>query len=184
MTMTQARPWAVTSRTVVYSAVGAALYAVFGLFSFIIPGTQNVAIRPAFALVPFFGYRFGPVVGFFTGTVGNALIDQIHGYGLLTYWNWSLANGLCGLVAGLLGYYLRMPRSGTTKTVAVAAIGAVSTIVGMVFIITDIPVLGIGFETFLFLNYIPAVLASGLAAVILTPALDRIWEPLQRRAGR
>ena len=62
-----------TSRTIVYAAIGAALYGVLRVVQFPIPGTSNVSIRPAFALVPFFGYAFGPIVGFFTGFVGNAI---------------------------------------------------------------------------------------------------------------
>ena len=76
------------------------------VFSFLIPGTANVSVRPAFALVTFFGFAFGPIVGFFTGFVGNAIADQISGWGLLTSWNWSLANGLAGLLAGVFGVVL------------------------------------------------------------------------------
>ena len=83
--------WEVTTRVIVYAAIGAALYGVAAIFSFLIPGTANVSVRPAFALVTFFGFAFGPIVGFFTGFVGNAIADQISGWGLLTSWNWSLA---------------------------------------------------------------------------------------------
>ena len=51
---------------------------------FLIPGTKDVTIRPAFALVPFFGFAFGPIVGLFTGFVGNTIGDQISGWGVLT----------------------------------------------------------------------------------------------------
>src|SRR5258705_10861851 len=98
--------WIVDSRTIVYAAIGAALYGVLGLFDFLLPGTTNIAIRPAFGLVTFFGFAFGPITGFFTGFVGNAITDQLHNYGFLTYWNWSLANGLAGFVAGLAPLYL------------------------------------------------------------------------------
>src|ERR1044071_1850326 len=87
--------WTINSRTVVFGAVGAALYAVLGLLSFPIPGTQNVAVRPAFALVPFIGKRFGVIAGFFAGFVGNVVIDLIQGSGF-AFWNWSVANGLVG----------------------------------------------------------------------------------------
>ena len=98
--------WEVTTRVIVYAAIGAALYGVAAVFSFLIPGTANVSVRPAFALVTFFGFAFGPIVGFFTGFVGNAIADQISGWGLLTSWNWSLANGLAGLLAGVFGVLL------------------------------------------------------------------------------
>ncbi|MDH2424389.1 ECF transporter S component [Sphaerisporangium sp. TRM90804] len=175
--------FAISSRTVVFGAVGAALYAVLGLFSFIIPGTQSVAVRPAFALVPFFGKRFGVVAGFFVGFVGNAIIDLISGYGL-TFWNWSVANGLVGAFAGLIFAYLP-PIRGEALRLVVTALGSLAaTALGLLFVITDIWVQGIDFTTFLTLNYGPALLANGIAVVILTPALDAVWEPLSKRTGR
>ncbi|MEV6983346.1 ECF transporter S component [Sphaerisporangium sp. NPDC051017] len=173
----------ISSRTVVYGAVGAALYAALGLFSFLIPGTQYVTVRPAFALVPFFGKRFGVVAGFFVGFVGNVVIDLIQGGGL-TYFNWSVANGLVGAVAGLIFAYLP-PIANEALRLVVTALGAlVATAAGLLFVITDIPLQGIDFNTFLTLNYGPALLADAVAVVILTPALDAIWEPLSKRAGR
>jgi len=68
-----AKPWTVTSRTIVFGAVGAALYGALGVFSVIFPGTANVAIRPALAIIPFVGIRFGPIAGFFTGFEIGAL---------------------------------------------------------------------------------------------------------------
>ena len=98
--------WEVTSRVVVYAAIGAVLYGLLLVIQLPLPGTKDVSLRPAFGLVPFFGYAFGPIVGFFTGTVGNAIGDQISGWGALTSWNWSLANGFVGLIAGLAPLYL------------------------------------------------------------------------------
>src|SRR2546425_2740606 len=100
MSVTSSSRWTVDSRVIVYSAIGAALYGILLVAQVPIPGS-TVSVRPAFALVPFFGYAFGPVVGFFTGLVGNAIGDQISGWGALTSWNWSIANGLVGLIAGL-----------------------------------------------------------------------------------
>src|SRR6476646_7491437 len=101
----KAGPWAVGTREVVYMAIGAALY---GLFSFAtaavrIPGPFNSSIRPGVAIPLFFGAVFGPVVGFFSGFVGNIIGDLLSGYGFS--WNWSLGNGLMGLVAGLAVLY-------------------------------------------------------------------------------
>src|SRR4029079_3135770 len=127
--------WSVTSRTIVYAALGAALYDVLRLFNFVLPGTQNVYIRPAYALVPFFGYAFGPIVGFFTGFVGNVAIDQMPGYGAFTAWNWSIANGLAGLLAGVIPIAIGV-RFGSNKIVTAAIVAAVATIIGLVFVFT------------------------------------------------
>jgi len=95
--------WEVGTRQVVWMAIGAALYAVFSWFFnvtvFVIPSLSQVALRPAIAIPMFFGYAFGPVVGFFTGAVGNIFGDAISGFGLSP--QWSMGNGLIGFVSGL-----------------------------------------------------------------------------------
>jgi len=95
--------WEVGTRQVVWMAIGAALYAIFSwLFNgtvFIVPSLSQVSLRPAIAIPMFFGYAFGPVVGFFSGAVGNMFGDALTGFGLSP--QWSIANGLVGLIAGL-----------------------------------------------------------------------------------
>ena len=95
--------WLVGTREVVYMAIGAALYAIFSyLFNgtvFVVPSVSQVALRPAIVIPMFFGFTFGPVVGFFTGAVGNMFGDALTGFGLSP--QWSIGNGLVGLIAGL-----------------------------------------------------------------------------------
>jgi uncharacterized membrane protein len=96
--------WEVGTREVVYMAIGAALYALFSyLFNgtvFAIPSLSQVALRPAIAIPMFFGFTFGPVVGFFTGAVGNMFGDALTGFGLSP--QWSIGNGLVGFISGLV----------------------------------------------------------------------------------
>jgi uncharacterized membrane protein len=84
-------------------AIGAALYAVFSwLFNgtvFVVPSLSQVSLRPAIAIPMFFGYAFGPVVGFFSGAVGNMFGDALTGFGLSP--QWSIGNGLIGFIAGM-----------------------------------------------------------------------------------
>jgi uncharacterized membrane protein len=95
--------WEIGTRQVVWMAIGAALYAVFSwLFNgtvFIVPSLSQVSLRPAISIPMFFGYAFGPVVGFFTGAVGNMFGDALTGFGLSP--QWSIGNGLVGFVSGL-----------------------------------------------------------------------------------
>ena len=97
------KAWEVGTREVVWMAIGAALYAVFSwLFNgtvFVVPSLSQVALRPAIAIPMFFGYAFGPVVGFFSGAVGNMFGDALTGFGLSP--QWSIGNGLIGFVSGL-----------------------------------------------------------------------------------
>jgi len=95
--------WEVGTRQVVWMAIGAALYAVFSwLFNgtvFVVPSLSQVSLRPAIAIPMFFGYTFGPVVGFFTGAVGNMFGDALTGFSLSP--QWSIGNGLVGFIAGI-----------------------------------------------------------------------------------
>ena len=185
-TMTRDRLWEVTSRTIVYAAIGAALYGVLSLFSFLLPGTSNVTVRPAFALVPFFGYSFGPLVGLITGLVGNMIGDQLAGYGFLTYWNWSLANGLVGLVAGLAPLYVGQMMQGpiSRRAIGGAIAGIVGSIIGFLFVFSDIWVGGQSFDAILTTGYIPIVIADVLTSLILVPVLVYAWEPVKEQLGR
>jgi energy-coupling factor transport system substrate-specific component len=92
----------IDTRVVVYSAIGAALYGVFSWVTNILalPSVSNVSLRPAIVIPVFFGFAFGPVVGFFTGFVGNVLGDALTGWGV--YPVWDVGNGLIGLICGLV----------------------------------------------------------------------------------
>jgi uncharacterized membrane protein len=175
--------WDVTARTIVYAAVGAALYAIAAQFSFILPGTANVSMRPGFALVTFFGFAFGPWVGLFVGLVGNAIADQISGWGLLTSWNWSLANGVVGLLTGYLGAAMAGMIPNNLVRSAVAA--AIAIVVGFLIVLSDIWLgtaenIGVALAD----NYIPVVVANLIVSVILTPVLVAAWEPIRESIGR
>jgi energy-coupling factor transport system substrate-specific component len=177
----------VSSRTIVYAAIGAALYGVLGLFDFLLPGTTNVSIRPAFSLVAFFGYAFGPIVGLFVGLVGNGITDFLHQYGFTTYWNWSLANGLAGLVAGLAtiyaGGFANSPNL-RQRAIGGAIAGIVGSIVGFLFTFSDMVLAGNSFATHLTTAYIPVVVADVITTAILVPVLVYAWEPVKEQLGR
>jgi len=105
------KAWEVGTRQVVYMAIGAALYGVFNwIFNTIpMPSVSQVALRPSVCIPIFFGYVFGPVVGFFTGAVGNIIGDFLTGWGV--YPAWDIANGFMGLVPGLVLLFADKKRS-------------------------------------------------------------------------
>ncbi|HET6380102.1 MAG TPA: ECF transporter S component [candidate division Zixibacteria bacterium] len=179
--------WSITTRTIVYAAIGAALYAAanWTTFAIQIPGTENVSLRPQFALVTFFGFAFGPIVGFLTGFVGNVVGDQLTGWGAFTSWPWSLANGAAGLLAGVFGT-MWARREGTGGLIVSVAIAAVlATVLGFLLIFIElITQPELGFNTILTAEYIPTVLTNSVAAAILTPILVLAWEPLREQLGR
>lgn len=122
--------WTVGTREVVYMGIGAALYGVLSwLFNgtvFAVPSVSQVALRPGIVIPILFGYLFGPVVGFFTGVVGNTLGDLLSGW---VSPQWSFGNGLIGLVAGMVVLFGDKKRSLNTLLIVSAVGAALATIV-------------------------------------------------------
>jgi len=122
--------WEVGTREVVYMAIGAALYAILSwLFNgtvFAVPSASQVALRPAIAIPMFFGYAFGPTVGFFTGAVGNMFGDALTGFGLSP--QWSIGNGLIGLIAGMAILIGDKKKSLNTALIVSAVLAALGTV--------------------------------------------------------
>ena len=94
--------WEVGTREVVYMAIGAALFGVLTWWAntLALPSVSLVSLRPTVCLPIFFGFVFGPVVGFFTGAVGNIIGDFLTGWGV--YPAWDIANGFMGFIPGLI----------------------------------------------------------------------------------
>ncbi|MFN2297441.1 MAG: ECF transporter S component [Anaerolineales bacterium] len=122
--------WTVGTREVVYMGIGAALYGVLSwLFNgtvFAVPSVSQVALRPGIVIPILFGYLFGPVVGFFTGVVGNTLGDLLSGW---VSPQWSFGNGLIGLVAGMVVLFGDKKRSLNALLIVSAVGAALATIV-------------------------------------------------------
>jgi len=173
---------------IVYAAIGAALYAVFNYISFgiAVPWSNAVSVRPHYGLLTFFGFAFGPVVGFLTGFVGNVVGDQLTGWGAFTSWPWSLANGAAGLVAGLFPLWMaRRMTDGTNRAVTAAVAGVVATVVGFLLIFIELVTQQeMGFNAILSEEYIPVIIVNSIAAAIVTPILVLAWEPLREQLGR
>jgi energy-coupling factor transport system substrate-specific component len=164
-------------------AIGAALYGVFAWATtgLRIPGPFNSSIRPAVAIPLFFGAAFGPVVGFFTGFVGNIIGDLLSGYGFSL--NWSLGNGLMGLVAGLASYYVR--RLDNPRAIAIAVgFSLLGIIIGMGFAaFTDIWAYALTPDA-AWAEFVPVAVTNAIAAIILVPVLAIAYESVRSRTGQ
>lgn len=122
----ESEAWEVGTREVVYMAMGAALYGVLTWWAnaAALPSVSLVSLRPTVCLPIFFGFVFGPVVGFFTGAVGNILGDFLTGWGV--YPVWDIGNGLMGLVPGLVLLFADKKRGLNVLTAAVAVLVVIS----------------------------------------------------------
>jgi hypothetical protein len=130
----EAEMFTIGTREVVMMALGAALYGVLSwVFNIVpVPSVSLVSMRPVVAIPIFFGFAFGPAVGFFAGAFGNVLGDALTGWGVFPIWD--IGNGLIGLVPGLAGMYLAKESRGNVKVLLwiSAAILAVAVILPLV----------------------------------------------------
>ena len=176
--------WAFGTREVVYSAIGAALYAVLSVATnFLqIPAAANVSVRPAVAIPMFFGLAFGPWVGFLSGFVGNIISDLISGYGFWLWWD--IGNGLMGLIPGLI--YLSITDFRSISNIVKAEIMViVGAAVGMfVAALSEIWVSGVTFATTMVTNFLPAFISNVVNGLILVPILMIAYGAIQARSGR
>ncbi len=163
--------WEVGTRQVVYMAIGAALYGVFNyIFNTIpMPSISQVSLRPQICIPVFFGYAFGPVVGFFTGAVGNILGDFITGWGV--YPAWDIGNGLIGMIPGLVMLFADKKRSLNFLTGLVAVLIVV--VAGLVFLNPQVPGPWTGeIEDFSFWAW--AFIIGGVVVIVGRFVLERI----------
>jgi uncharacterized membrane protein len=93
---------------------------------FVVPSVSQVALRPAIAIPMFFGYAFGPTVGFFTGAVGNMFGDALTGFSLSP--QWSVGNGLVGMIAGIALLFADKRKGMNTVLIISAVLAAIATI--------------------------------------------------------
>ena len=176
--------WEFGTRQVVYGAIGAALYGALSWVTnfFPLPAAGNITFRPAVAVLIFFGAAYGPWVGLLAGLIGNTLGDLISGFGF--YWNWSLGNGLMGMIPGLIMAAITdfRARSDIMKAVGWGTLGI---IVGMLFAsLTEMFTGGIDFNTALVGYFVPAFLGNFIVTVILLPILMIAFAGVAARRGR
>lgn len=176
--------WEFGTRQVVYGAIGAALYGVLSWATniFPLPAAGNVTFRPAVAVLIFFAAAYGPWVGLLAGFIGNTLGDAITGWGF--YWNWSLGNGLMGLVAGMAVAKINdfRARGDIMKGVTWGLIGIA---VGMLFAsVTEKFIGGLDWSTALVGYFVPAFLGNALVVAVLLPILMIAYAAVASRRGR
>jgi energy-coupling factor transport system substrate-specific component len=176
--------WKFGTREIVYAAIGAALY---GLLSwatniFPLPAAGNISFRPAVAVLVLFGSAFGPWVGFIAGLLGNTLGDGLSGWGF--YWNWSVGNGLIGLIPGLAVGLIRQYNKPRDIAIGVG-FGLLGNVVGLLFAsLTEIFTSGIDLSTALVGYFTPALIGNGVVTIILLPILFIAYYSVAGRLGR
>ena len=180
----QKKSWKFGTREVVYSAIGAALYAVLSLATnwIQLPSAGNVSFRPAIVIPMFFGVVFGPIVGFIAGFLGNIISDLIAGYGFW-FW-WDLGNGFIGLIPGLIAVWMTTYKS--AKDIVWAEVfSVIGILLGMgVASLSEMWVSGADINTAIFANFIPSIIPDLINGLILLPILMIAYAAIVKRSGR
>ena len=89
-----------STKTLVGTALGAALFTVLFMYVKIPTGIPETQIQSAYGIGGFFAAMFGPIAGFLVAFIGHALSDIVQ-YGS-AWWSWVIASGVAGLIMGLV----------------------------------------------------------------------------------
>lgn len=87
------------TRTLVATALGAALFTVLFMFVKVPTGIPETQIQTAYGVGGFFAALFGPVAGFLIAFIGHMLSDAIQ-YGT-PWFSWVIASGVSCFIIGL-----------------------------------------------------------------------------------
>lgn len=88
-----------STKAIVATAIGAALFFVLGKFVAIPTGVPNTNFSLQYGVLSFFAALYGPVCGALVGFIGHWLIDLTAGWGV--WWSWVIASAVTGLLTGL-----------------------------------------------------------------------------------
>ena len=86
-------------KSIVATAIGAALFFVLGRFVAIPSGIPDTNISVQYGVLGFIAASFGPIVGLLAGLIGHFFIDFSFGWGV--WWSWVIASAVCGLIMGI-----------------------------------------------------------------------------------
>jgi len=92
--------FAFNTKTLVGTALGAALFTVLFMYVKIPTGIPETQIQSAYGIGGFFAALFGPLAGFLVAFIGHAISDIVQ-YGS-AWWSWVIASGVAGLIMGLV----------------------------------------------------------------------------------
>ncbi len=159
--------------TILLALGGTLLYLLVRLLPspFFMVGILKVGLLPALSIIALFGALRGPVVGFFTGYLGE-LAYSLLVYGTVVTWSLDAAAlGVIGLIVGMSTYDFTNGRS-LLKLSVISTVGFAFTLLLLTIIALKVEVysvlVAIGFEVL-------PLLTTGLPTLLfLTPVLARI----------
>lgn len=89
-----------STKAIVATAIGAALFYVLAKFVAIPSGIPNTNFALQYGVLSFFSAMFGPICGLLIGFIGHWLNDLTAGWGV--WWTWVVASAVTGAISGLV----------------------------------------------------------------------------------
>ncbi|MBR2263970.1 MAG: ECF-type riboflavin transporter substrate-binding protein [Firmicutes bacterium] len=86
------------TKTIVATAIGAALFTLLMLYVKIPTGIPETDIQTCYGVGSFFAAMFGPVAGFLIGFIGHAISDATYG---APWWSWVVSSAIALFITGL-----------------------------------------------------------------------------------
>jgi energy-coupling factor transport system substrate-specific component len=167
-------------RKLLYIAAGSAAYAAVNLLTehLSFPGLE--VVRPGIAVPILCGLLFGPIVGIGVGFLGSTGSDLLT-FGF--YWNWSLGNGLVGMVAGVGPFLFSRIRRQWLTILTATAVGAVAIVLGAgLAAMTDVFVANLTPDTAISAEGISLATWNLFWGVPLLVVMLAVWAVVRRRA--
>ena len=87
------------TKTLVGTALGAALFTVLMMYVKIPTGLPSTEIQTCYGIGGFFAAMFGPIAGCLLAFIGHFISDSLS-YG--AWWSWIIASGVCCFIIGLV----------------------------------------------------------------------------------
>lgn len=124
--------WRLNTRRIAVMATATAIYVILAyVFNTLLPiSVGPLVVRPQVCLPVLLGYAFGPVAGFFSGSVGNLLGDFLNGWGVFPAWH--IASGVAGLLPGLATALIEQERA--TRRASTVVIGTIAVTAAIIFV--------------------------------------------------
>src|SRR6266568_4804866 len=172
-------------RRLIYIVGGSVLYAAINLMTEHLSFAGVQVVRPGIVVPLLCGVLFGPVVGFLVGFLGSTGSD-LPTFGF--YWNWSLGDGLVGLVAGSTPFLITRIRArfrSQWPTIGAALVtGTIAIVLGAgLAAMSDIFIANLTPDTAISAEWIPLAswnLAWGLPLLVIVLS---IWALARRRVA-
>ena len=162
-------------RTAAYCLGASILYGFSNYLSgkFNLPGCSFAELRPQIVLPMFMGIMYGPVAGFAVGCLGDSLGYTFAGHSPLHAWNWSIGNGLIGMIPGFCALL------GVRR---IKSIRDFEIMLGLVILASSLPILfAIGLDSLRYVNlsfydatytlFFPIFITDAVWGVLLLPAM-------------